>query len=217
MPAIKVQNMSDATTVQAADALMLIQNGSNKKITIATLLNNITSNTNIRINPNQLALDVSIASLNDASMFVMKGNLNRIGIGTSNPLSKFHVSGDIQAGSDSSNGVIIQSSESVSYTASDAGLKQISPLRAMSLLNCDSGISGTFSLSNGSNGQIKTIAVNALDNGKNITVDLTGLGFNRITFSHATAPIGSSVTIQYSSLISKWIVITGHQATYSTV
>lgn len=208
--------MSAASTIGPSDSFMLIQNGSNKQTTVTNFLKNLNSNDHIRLNPVQNAIDIRMSSKDDANLFVMRGTLNRVGLGTSDPQSKFHVSGNIQSGSASSDGVLVQSSEHITYTSADQTgtvTKILSPLRALSTIVCDTGVSGLFSLSNGSNGQIKTISVSQLDIGKSVTIDCAGIGYNRVTLND----VGESIVIQFSTAISAWIAIGGNGYILSTV
>ena len=214
--------MSAAITALPSDYLMVVQNGVNKKMSLTTLLNNLDSANNIRVNPAQNAINISVASKNDASCFVLSGSTDKIGIGTNSPASKLHIVGNLQVSSPTTDGILVQSSEGIVYTASDQTnntIKVISPLRAMTQLDCNVGVNGLFSLSSGSNGQVKTIFVNTVDSGKTATISLTGLGFNTITFN----AVGKSTTLQWISSISKWValsnglLVSGVGATYSTI
>lgn len=216
MPNIKLTQMSVAVSLQAADYFMVVQGGANKKITTTTILKNLDSSDSIRVNPLQNAIDFSVASKNDASMLVIKGASDRFGIGTDNPQSKLHIVGNAQIGSTSIDGVLLQSSEELTYTSSDqtiAAVKSVSPMRTITQLNCNTGVSGLFSLSTGFNGEVKTIFQNTLDVGKTSTISLTGLGFNTVTFD----TVGESVILQFVSSISKWIILGNNNASFSTV
>lgn len=214
MAEIKVTSMSNAVALTASDYLMIIQDGTNKKINITTFLKNLNSGDNIRINALQNAVDTTIMSKNDSSLLVLKGAIDRIGIGTNNPSSKLHIVGNLQIGSSSTDGITVQSSENLVYTSADQTnivTKIISPLRELTQLDCNTGVNGLFSLSSGSNGQFKTIFVNTLDGGKTASISITGLGFTTITLN----AIGKSTVLQYVSAISKWVVVGGNGAIYS--
>lgn len=215
-PKIKVTQMPAALTINAADSIMIIQGGTNKKASLSTFLKNLNSVDSIRINPVQNAVNFIVASKNDANAIALIGSSDRIGFGTDTPESKVHVSGNLQVGSSTHDGITVQSSELVTYTASDQTnmvVKALSPNRAMSVINCNTGVSSQLSLPSGSNGQIKTIVQNTLDAGKTSTLSFTGLGSNTVTFSNT----GESVTIQYISLVSKWVVLAVNGAVLSTV
>lgn len=216
MGTIKLSNMSVATTANATDGLMILQDGVEKRITLSTLLKNLNSGDTIRLNPNQLAIDTIIASKNDSNALFLSGQTDRIGIGTNSPESKFHINGNLQVGSSSLDGVLIQSTDSISYSATDqinVITKPISYSRSGTIVNCDSGVNGLFSLANGYNGQVKTIILNTISATKTATISLNGAGFNTITMD----AVGDSIELKYFSLITKWVVVGNNGATLSTV
>jgi len=216
MPNIKISQMSVATSLNAADTFLVVQSGTNKKVDLTTILKNLNSTDHIRVNSLQLAVDFKVATLNDANALFVDGSVDRIGVGTDAPEAKFHVNGNLQVGSLTQDGIITQSSENITYTAADqtnVTTKAISPLRAMTSIHCDAGVNGLFSLSNGFNSEIKTIFQNVLDVGKTSTITCTGLGFNTISFN----AVGDSAMLQFNSSISKWVIVGGNSATFSTV
>jgi len=211
-PSIKITQMPVATTVNGVDYLQLVQNGSNVKSTITNFLGNLNSAGPIRVNPIQFAIDFSVGTKNDPNAIFADGSTNRIGIGTSLPLSKFHVNGNTQIGSPSSDGILVQSSELISYTAvnqTNLATLAISASRAMTSIACDTGVTGLFSLPTGNDGQFKTIIASTLTVGKTITITLTGLSFTTITMSL----IGNSILLQYNASINSWCIISLHGAT----
>lgn len=210
--------MSTAVTMTATDYLMVVQDGVNKKSSLTNLLLNLNSEDNIRVNPSQYSIDFSVGSKNNASMLFVDGSIDRIGVGTSTPESTLHVLGNAQVGSSSSNGILVQSSESIGYTTGDEGLatvKQLSPSRAVTEISCDANVSGLFSLPSGSNGQVKTIAVKLITGGETAIVTFVGLGPSGWTTITMSA-IGSSITLQYLTSISKWVVLAVGSSTVVT-
>ena len=94
----------------------------------------------------------------------------------------------------------------------------ISVARAATLLSCQTGVIGQFSLPYGSDGQLKTITVNTLDIGKSLTISLSGIGFNLLSFiSTSTSIVGSSVTLRFFSTLNKWAVVGNNGAMISQV
>jgi hypothetical protein len=205
-PKIKISQMNVADTLNATDYLTIVQNGTNLKSTLTNFLKNLNSNDSIRINPLQISIDFSVGALNDPFALFVDGSVSNIGIGTALPQSKLHVNGNVQVGSASTDGVVVNSTESISYSATDQTNSIITPLaptRTSSYITCATGVIGQFSLSAGSNGQLKTIILNSADSGKYALISVTGLGFNTIKLN-AT---GSSVILQYSTINSKWTVM----------
>lgn len=216
LPKIKITQMSSASTLNASDVLVIVQGGVNKKTSVTNFLKNLNSVDSIRVNPVQLAIDFSVATKNDANSLFVDGSTDKVGVGTDLPESKLHVKGNFQVGSATTDGIMVQSTEGIIYTVSDqtnSVTKAISPSRAGTIIDCNTGVAGLFSLSSGSNGQIKTIAVNTLNIGKTATISLVGSGFNTITFN----AIGNTVVLQYFVGMAKWCVIGGNGAVLSTV
>ena len=211
-PKIKVSQMSTASSVGPTDTWMVVQNGVNKKISTTDLLKNLNSFDSIRFNPSQFAVNTSFASKNDANTIFVHGTQDRVGFGTSTPASKVHVNGNLQVGSDTTEGIVVQSSESIN-AVDGTTVNPISTIRASSLVSCASGISGKFSLPSGHNGQIKYFVVSTLSGGNTAIVTCVGLNFNTITFN----AVGNSITLQYFTSLSKWCVMNIYGAGLSTV
>ena len=204
---IKLSKVSTATApLNAVDIINLIQNGVNKKITLSDFLANLISNNDIRLNSIQNAIDVIISASTDFNAIRVNGVTGFVGIGVANPLSKLHINGNVKLGSTSDDGVLLQSSETIQYTTLDqtnATVKTLASSRATSILNCDIGVSGLFSLGIGFEGQIKNVVMNTLDVGRNSSLTFTGVNATSITFN-AT---GQSTQLQYITSISKWAVL----------
>ena len=225
LPKIKLSQMTVANNINPTDYLMLVQDGVNKKTTITNLLTNLNLADNFRINPNQLAINFYVASKNSPNALFVEGYNSYVGIGTATPTSLLHVNGNCQIGSSTVDGILIQSTETVSYTAANQigngsvpTVNTISVLRAATLISCQTGVSGQFSLPYGGDGQIKTIVVNTLDIGKSLTISLSGIGFDIISFISTTkSSVGSSITLRFFSAINKWVVMGNNGAIISQV
>jgi hypothetical protein len=213
MAEIKVTQLASTLTLTPTDILMVIQNGVNKKISVASLLKNLNSDDTIRFNPTQNAIDVVFSSNGVSNLLFVDGVNDRIGIGTSTPSSTFHVNiGNVQVGSTTTDGVFVGSSEIITHppSASVTGAT-ISPLRETTALEIYG--SCTYTLGSGTDGQTKNIYLKAIDTGgSTATITVDGLGFNRIGLSTA---IGDALTLKY--LNSKWVCVGNNGATLSTV
>ena len=215
LPTLKISQLSTAVTLNAADTVMIVQTGINKQSSFTNILKNLNSGDTIRINPLQSAIDSSVATLNDPFALFMDGSANYVGVGTNTPQSKLHVNGNLQIGSSTSDGILVQSSEIITYTATNqtnGNTLALSPLREGSIINCNVGVTGLFSLPSGSNGQTKTIVVNTLDTGKTATLSLLGVGFGHVTFN----AIGQTVTLKFFSALTKWVAVSVNGAVLST-
>lgn len=212
-PKIKVSQLTAAITPTQTDTFMILQGGVNKKISLSTLLNGLTSSNNIRINPSQYAINTSISSKNDANSIFVKGSTDNVGIGTSSPSQKLHVNGNIQVGSSSSDGVILQSSELITYTSDEVAEKTVSTLRQCTAISCGAGATGIFNLDNGSNGQYKTITLTEISSGKTAIITTNGIGFNTITMNS----IGDTVLLQFFSVVNKWALVSNNGCVISTL
>ena len=225
LPKIKLSQMSVANTINATDYLMIVQDGVNKKTTITNLLTNLNAADNFRINPNQLSLNFYVASKNSPNALFVSGNNSYVGINTPSPTSLLHVNGNCQIGSATTDGITIESTENVIYTAanqigngSSADTLTISVSRAATLLSCQTGVTGHFSLPYGSDGQLKTITVNTLDIGQTIIMSMSGLGFNQLSFpSTSTSVVGNSVSLRFFSSLNKWAVVGNNGCVISQV
>lgn len=212
-PKIKVSQLTSVITPQQSDTFMVIQGGVNKKVTLSTLLNGLTSSSNIRLNSSQYSINTSISSKNDANTLFIKGSTDKVGIGTSSPAQKLHIVGNLQVGSSSSDGVIIQSTEVITYTSAETADKPISTLRACSVISCGSGATGLFHLDNATDGQIKTISLTAITTGQTAIITMNGVGFNTVTMN----AVGDAVFLQFLSTVSKWVLVSNNGCVISTL
>jgi hypothetical protein len=203
---IKFSQLSIASSMTGDDTMSIIQNNTSKKLTVSTFLKNLNSTDTIRLNPISYPVDVIISSHNDVDMFHVSGSGDKVGISTAYPESKFHVNGNIQVGSASTDGVIKYSTETISYATTST--LPISVLRGATTITVVGSINGLFSLGTGTNGQIKTITAAYVDgsSGKTISITFTGIGYNKITLN----AVGKSVMLQYISANSAWSVIGGN-------
>lgn len=89
----KVSDLTSASASAAADLLMIIQGGQNKKLTIANFLANL--NSPVVINAAQTDQDTRIEGTTDSALFFVDADVNRVGIGTATPTQKLHVLGNV--------------------------------------------------------------------------------------------------------------------------
>jgi hypothetical protein len=220
---IKLTQLPEASSSAPSDLFMVVQNGVNKKLSLTTLLKTLDSLDNIQINPSRRPIDFRISSSNSLNLFYIDGSADFIGIDTATPQAKFHVNGNIKAGSATEDGVVLNSAEDITFTnATDApqGVGYFKPLNAareLSKLYVDTGLSiGQFDLGNGISGQYKTLTAVTLPSGAKATVKVTnGVGFNRIDFSVA----GQSVVLRCITVSNspKWVCLGSYLAVLYTV
>ncbi len=223
MAEIKVTELPQASSSTPSDYVMIVQNGVNKKIPIATLLNTLDSTTNIQLNPSRNLIDIIMSSSNLPYLFFMDGSTDMIGINTNTPLSLLHIIGNLQLGSSTQDGIVVHSSEDILYSATTdypQGVGWFKPLdasRDTSTLNVDTGLSvGQFDLQNGIPGQYKVLTMVSGPTGSKCTIRVSaGVGFNRIDL---TQP-GYSVTLKCVNITNtpKWVCVGYYIANLYTV
>ncbi len=223
MAEIKVSELPQAASSTPTDYIMIVQNGVNKKIPIASLLNTLDSTTNIQLNPSRNLINIILSSSNLPYLFYMNGLSDMIGVNTNSPQSLLHVMGNIQVGSSSNDGIVVHASEDILYSASTdypqgtGWFKPLDASRDTSTLNVDTGLSvGQFDLQNGIPGQYKVLTMASGPTGSKCTTRVSaGVGFNRIDL---TEP-GYSVTLKCVSIsgLPKWVCVGYYVATLYTV
>lgn len=190
---------------------MVVQNGVNKKIKVSTFLKTLDSSDTIKINPSRNFVNFQISSVNSPYLLFSNSAADFIGIDTSNPQAKFHVNGNIKIGSSTSDGILIDSDEALTFTLlGDAPqgvgyYKTISTSRNISSLTVETGVGvGQFSVGNGLVGQNKTITLVSVPSGSKATLQvLNGVGFTKVDLTAA----GQSVSLKCINIagIPKWI------------
>ena len=181
------------------------------------------SNDNIQLNPSRNPINVRISSSNTLDLFHLDGVSDFIGINTSTPQDKFHVNGNIKVGDSAADGVVLNSSENITYTvATDltqgvGWYKPLNAAREVSSMTVEAGVStGQFSLGNGIPGQYKTITSVSLPSGSKAIVTIpTGIGFNTISFGS----IGSSVVLRCITVsnLTKWVCLGSYLTIINTI
>jgi hypothetical protein len=101
MSLVKISQLPSAADLAAGcgETLLIIQNGTNKKISVNTLMNNLRCD--VTINPGAAAVNFKVHGQSLPNLLAVIGSTNRIGVGTESPEALFHVAGDIKIGVDS--------------------------------------------------------------------------------------------------------------------
>jgi hypothetical protein len=93
---IKISQLQTASMTSQSDTFMIVQNGSNKKLTLQTLLANM--NSNFIVNSNLEVMNFTVNGL-QSNLLCTNATTNSVGILTSNPdQAKLQVIGDIRVG-----------------------------------------------------------------------------------------------------------------------
>lgn len=212
MAEIKITQLVTASTHVGDDVFMLVQNGINKQTSLTTVLKNMNSYDNIRINPLQNAITTTISSKNIEKILYVDGVNDKVGIGTGTLSSHLlTLNGSISIGNSTSDGVIVGSSEEVAWNNGDP-TKALSVVRQSSYLSVQSGYTGVFSLANGFDGQIKTITLMTT---ATTTISCSGINSQFSTINMSTK--GHSVTLTYkgSGSIHGWSAVGVNGATFT--
>lgn len=211
---IKVSDLPTANTSTFSDILLILQNGINKKLSVTTLLKNLNSADDIKVNPLQNAISTNFSSKNITNLLHLSGVSDRIGVGTNNLSSSLvTVAGSVSVGSSTTQGVITTSSEEINWNSGNP-TKALSVVVENSYLIVQNSFSGVFSLSNGVDGQTKKIVLVTPSSG-NTTIACSGISssFSSINLS----AIGHSVSLVYKGFGASqgWAVVGYNGATFS--
>jgi hypothetical protein len=214
MAEIKISQLVTSSSHFGDDVLMILQNGINKKTSLTTVLKNLNSYDDIRINPLQSSIRTTISSKNIEKMFYVDGVNDKIGIGTGTLSDHLlTINGSVSIGNASSNGILAGSSEEILWSSGDP-TKALSTVRQSSYLQVQVGYTGSFSLADGFDGQLKTITLMTASSG-NTTISCNGIGgtFSTINMS----AIGSGITLIYKSSgsIHGWCCVGANGATFT--
>ena len=182
---------------------MILQNGLNQKITLTSILGSLNSTSDILINPLQNAIRTNIASKNKPNLLYIDGVGDKIGVGTNNLSSQLlTIAGGMTMGSNipgpGGDGVIAGSSEEV-YFASGSGALELSLMRQTSILIAQSSTAASFILSNGFDGQLKTITFVGSTAGSGATASIAFLGINNLFHNITMSTYGCGCTLVYKS------------------
>lgn len=189
----RISEFVAATAAAAADLLVLVQGGANKKLTIANLFANI--NTPVSINPLLGDVDTTIAGDTDANLVKVDASADSVGIGTATPAQKLDVNGSF-----GTNGAIFNKAVE---TLSSAGACSL--IKHTTIFDTSSSFSAT--LANGATGQVKKLLSK---NSGTITVTATTpAGWAQIVFN---APY-QAATLEWQD--GKWFITGSRGVTIS--
>jgi len=193
----KISELAAATSAASADLFNIVQGGSNKKLTVANFLANL--NSSVVINPAGAPdQDTRIAGDNDANLFFAKASNDKVGVGTSTPLEKLDVYGNLAI----SNGYLRLSSTPQALTGS--GSLVVNTTAAVTYISTTGA--ATLSFGDGVQGQEKTLTMIA-DSGDAVLTPSSPAGFTTITFND----VGDTVRLIF--LNSKWRILSNYGAT----
>lgn len=210
MAEIKVSQLPTALDISKAtdksptknDLFMIIQDGANKKIAWDTMLSHM--NRPVIVNSNMSSIPFTVRGSNLATLFTAVSAINRVGVKTADPVEDLHVEGNIKAGSSTTAGLFIDSSEKIVFTGSPSS-GQVGASNNPKAIAVNREVSsivpvGTcyFTLSTGKVGQTKKILYgNSSGTGNTCIISIPqGNGFNRITMQTK----GSTITLVYADL-----------------
>lgn len=186
----KISDLTAATSAAGADLFTLVQGGSNKKITITNFLANL--NSAVIVNSNGADQDTRVAGDTDANLIFADASADKVGIGTSTPVEKLDVAGNLAL----SNGFF-----RYAQTAQAATGAGVTGSLSTAITNFTLSTAGdTLTLANGSVGQEKII--NVIGGSGNLTITPAArIGYASIS----TATVGASLTLMYLS--TGWIIL----------
>lgn len=191
----RISELTAATSVAGADISMIVQGGTNKKLTFANLFNSI--NTPVIINSVSADQDTIIRGDTDANLVFVDASTDRVGFGTATPSEKIDVAGGIAL-----NGVVNNASVD---TQSAAGA--VSLTTDTTVISSADSIAITLGVPS-KVGQSKTIVSSSTGT---ITLTATNsIGFVSIVFES----VGETVTLKY--IAGGWYVMTGFGVTIET-
>jgi uncharacterized protein YfiM (DUF2279 family) len=190
----RISEFVAATAAAAADLLVLVQGGANKKLTIANLFANI--NTPVSINPLLGDVDTTIAGDTDANLVKVDASADAVGIGTATPAQKLDVNGSL-----GTNGLVAHKSVE---TISAAGACSLT--KYTTIFDTSSSFSAT--LANGTAvGHVKKLI--SKNSGTITLTATTPAGWTQIVFNAAY----QSATLEWQD--SKWVITASRGVTIS--
>lgn len=174
----RISELTAASALASADLLMIVQGGSNKKLTAANLFSKI--NSPVHINESNLDSDTKISGVTDENLVFVDASTDRIGVGTSSPIEKLDIAGGVNIDG-------IFSNESFNVQATAGVVSQITDSTIFVSL---SDMSATLAASSRP-GMVKTLVSRSTG-----VVTLSGANFRGFT-TIAFNSIGDSAVVKY--------------------
>lgn len=197
MADIKVSQLAIASTATKDDTLMIVQGGVSKKLTLTTLLNNMDSASDIRINPSQQSISLIVSSKTQPNLLKVDGVNEKVGVAVSSPQELLHVGGNIKI-----DGIFRSSSEVIGHSAgSNVLLAPISILTEISALDIYGA--STYTLSDGFEGQVKYIYAYIVNSGATATISIGNFSSVAGTGTIVFNAVGQAVQLLFDH--GKWI------------
>jgi hypothetical protein len=181
----RVSELVAAAGAAAADLIMIIQGGANKKLTIQNLFAAI--NTPLTFNATNQDIDAVFEGMTDLDLIHVDASTDSVGVGTSTPAQKLDINGSL-----GTNGIVVHKSSNIQSAAG-----AISLTSRATLLDTTGAYSAT--LANGTAGQTKVLY--ARNTGTITVTATTPAGWTQIVFN----AIGQNATLEFQD--GKWFVV----------
>jgi hypothetical protein len=189
----RVSELVAATAAAAADLIMIIQGGINKKLTIANLFNAI--NTAFNFNTSQAAVDAVFLGQTDTDLLHVQASSNSVGVGTATPAQKLDVNGSL-----GTNGAVVHKAVE---TVAAAGA--ISLTKRTTILDTTSSFTAT--LANGYTGLTKVL-ISRNTGAVTVTATTSG-GWTQIQFTG----VYQAATLEWQD--GRWVITGSRGVTIS--
>jgi hypothetical protein len=214
MANIKISELPQASALSSGgdDLTMIIQGGSNKKITWADLLKSVQCE--VVVNSDMGTSDFTVHGLATPDLLKVSTAANRVGVNTDTPDELFHVKGTVKVGGSEIPGNFIVSDENLIVPTS--GTMTIGSAFVVTNIETISNSLSTMSMSIGvpSNMQLKIVTYSkpyiGRESSQNFTMTGPFHGFTMLKFSN----YGDSVTLL--GVGTKWALVGYNGATIIT-
>lgn len=195
----KVSELTSTSSVSNTDLFMVIQSGSNKKISIANLFANIQDNVIVN-SAGSGSISFVVKGDTDSNLLVSAPASDRVGVGVASPAEKLDVNGNLLV----SGGFLrLSQSETLNCTGASATAdvtKAITKIKT-NTTTC------TISLADGVEGQLKEFAMTDKGTNNAAVAPTNCVGFTSVTFS------ANGQTCEFKFLSGKWYLKSVYGAT----